>query len=91
MYKLASTLQRIVLMIGKIIAHPNFQGNSTTIKLPKLLDQVLEKLHVTKVGSVLTLLHFLSVFLRLPHCATYRHVVYPEMLIYKGVQWLETL
>ena len=30
-------------------------------------------------GAVLTLLHFLSVFFRFPHCATYHHVVYPEM------------
>ena len=78
-------------MLGEIIAHPNFQDNSTTIKLQKILDQVREKLRVTRMGSVLTLQHFISVFFKLPHCATYLHAVYPEMLIYKGAQWLETL
>ncbi len=46
--------------MGKIIAHPAFQDNSTTNKLPKLLDQVREKLRVTRIGSALTLPHFIS-------------------------------
>jgi hypothetical protein len=36
-------------MLGKIIAPPNFQDKRTTIKFPKLLDQIREKLRITRM------------------------------------------
>ena len=46
MYNLASILQCLVLIGGENMAHPNFPDKSDTIKPPKLLDQVRDKLRV---------------------------------------------
>ena len=46
MYKLASILQCLVLLMGENKAPPNFSDKSDTIKPPELLDQVRDKLRV---------------------------------------------
>ena len=46
MHNLASVLQCLVFIRGEITAHPNFPDKRTTIKPPKLLDQVRNKLRV---------------------------------------------
>ena len=45
-YNLAIVRQGIVLIGGEIMVHPNISDKSTTLKSPKLLDQVRDKLRV---------------------------------------------